>query len=215
MQPLNLSKPLIIIMVGLPGAGKSFFARQFSQTFGAPVVSYDRIRFELFNDITFSKEEQVIVGRIADYQTEELLKTRRTFLVDGGDNTYSERSKLEKIAKKSGYEVLVVWVQVDNASAKRRSMKRSKNKLDDKYNRSLTADEYTSQAKRLTPPKKNEQCTVISGKHTYHTQAKVVLKKLVTPSEAQEKKPQDNMIRSHSSRDAQRRQITRRRVDIR
>ncbi len=215
MQSLNLSKPLVIIMVGLPGAGKSFFARQFSQTFGAPVVSYDRLRFELFNDITFSKEEQVIVGRIADYQIEELLKTKRTFLIDGGGNTYSERAKIEKVAKQADYETLVVWVQVDNASAKRRSMKRSKHKVDDKYNRNLTADEYNTQAKRLTPPKAKEQCTVISGKHIYHTQAKAVLKKLVTPDETEAPKPQNKIIHSQSSRNPQHSSLTRRRVDIR
>lgn len=202
-------------MVGLPGAGKSFFARQFSQTFGAPIVSYDRLRYELFNDITFSKEEQVIIGRIADYQIEELLKTRRTFLIDGGGNTYSERTKLEKIAKQAGYETLVVWVQVDIGSAKKRSMKRSKQRIDDKYNRSLHADEYAAQAKRLAPPKAKEHFTVISGKHTYHTQAKAVLKKLVTPEDPQTAKTQNTIVNSHGSRAGQPSSITRRRVDIR
>ena len=205
MQPLNLSKPLIIIMVGLPGAGKSFFAKQFSETFGAPTVSYDRLRFELFNDITFSKEEQVIVDRIAKYQIEELVKTKRTFLIDGGGNSHAERTKLQKIAKKHNYETLIVWVQVDDASARRRSFNRSSRKADDKYNRSLNSDEYQTQKKQLTPPKSNEQYIVISGKHTYNTQAKVVLRKLVTPQQAEAQPLHD--IRPSTQQ--------RRRVDIR
>lgn len=212
MQPLNLSKPLIVIMVGLPGAGKSFFARQFSETFGAPVVSYDRLRFELFNDITYSKEERVIVGRIADYQIEELIKTKRTFLIDGGGNNYSERTKFQKIAKSAGYETLIVWAQTDQASAKRRSFKRSSKRADDKYNRNLNQEEYAAQTKQLTPPKPSEQYIVISGKHTYNAQAKAVLKKLVTPREEEAQKTHHII---HDSRSSQPTPPKRRRVDIR
>ena len=47
MKSLSLAKPLVLVVIGLPGAGKSFFARQFSETFGAPMVSGDRIRHVL------------------------------------------------------------------------------------------------------------------------------------------------------------------------
>ena len=60
-------------------------------------------------------------------------------------------------------------------------MKRSSRRKDDKYNTSLTGQQYEQLAKRFSPPSSNEASIVISGKHTYATQARMVLKKLVTP----------------------------------
>ena len=183
MKSLSLSKPLIIITVGLPGAGKSFFARQFSETFGAPIVSYDRLCYELFADPTYSKDERTIISRVALAQTEELIKTHKTFIVDGGGNTKAERMHLKKLAEKNGYGILAVWAQVDEPTARQRSLKRSKRKKDDIYNQSISEEQFEKDKKRFTPPAVNEHYVVISGKHVHATQARVVLKKLVTPRE--------------------------------
>ena len=183
MKSLSLSKPLIIVTVGAPGAGKSFFARQFSQTFGAPVVNYDRLRYELFAEPTYSKDERTIIQRVAEYQVEELIKTQKTFIVDGGGTSKAERLQLKKIAEKSGYGLLIVWVQVDARAAKVRSLKRSKRRTDDAYNQSLSSEQFEKAVKRFTPPTFGEEYIVVSGKHTHTSQAKAVLKKLVTPRE--------------------------------
>ncbi len=183
MKSLSLSKPLIIVTVGAPGAGKSFFARQFSETFGAPIVSYDRLRYELFAEPTYSKEERIIIKRVAEYQTEELIKTQKTFIIDGGGNTKAERTQLKKLAEKHGYKVLAVWVQIDERTAKQRSLRRSKRRADDAYNQRLTAEEFEKEIKRFSPLTTNEHYVVISGKHVHTTQVKAVLKKLVTPRE--------------------------------
>ena len=54
MEALTLSSPMIIEVVGLPGSGKSFFANQFANTFGAALVSQDKIRWTLFAHHTYS-----------------------------------------------------------------------------------------------------------------------------------------------------------------
>lgn len=48
MQKSSISQPVVIYMYGLPGSGKSFIARQLSESLGLAHVSSDRIRFELF-----------------------------------------------------------------------------------------------------------------------------------------------------------------------
>lgn len=184
MKSLNLAKPLVIMMVGLPGAGKSFFAKRFSETFGAPVVSYDRIRFELFSQPQYSSEENEIVNRLAEYQVEELTKTKRTFIVDGGCNAKTERLRLRDLTKDSEYETLVVWVQTHEPTAQTRATKRSSRRADDKYNPSISQEQFTAFSRRLTPPSRGENYTVISGMHTYSTQAKAVLRRLVVNREA-------------------------------
>jgi predicted kinase len=174
----------MLMIVGNPGAGKSFFARQFSETFDAPVVSLDRIRFELFANPTFGNDENDLVTRIAAYFIEELLKTKRSFLIDGGCNARADRVRLAQLAKKSGYDAPVVWVQTDAATCRARALKRNPGKrADDKYNPSLSEETFDTLVRRFTEPTR-ENHVVISGKHTYSTQAKMVLRKMVAAREA-------------------------------
>lgn len=180
MKTLSLSRPLIIMLVGLPGAGKSFFARQFSETFSVSVASSDRVRYELFADPQFTNDENDIVSRMQDYIASELVKSGRSFMVDGGCSTRTARQKFEMLAKTNGYGTLVVWVQTDPTTARQRALKRSPQKQDDAYNASLNAEQFDTFSKRFDAPTK-EQHVVISGRHTYSTQARTVLRKLAAP----------------------------------
>jgi len=183
MKSLNLARPQMLLIVGNPGAGKSFFARQFSETFDAPIVSADRIRFELFASPTYSSDENDLVTRIATYIIEELLKTKRSFVVDGGCNARTERTRFVQLAKRSGYDSPVVWVQTDTATCRARALKRNPEKsVDDTFNPRLDEQTFESLARRFTEPTR-EKHVVISGKHTYGTQAKMVLRKLVADRE--------------------------------
>lgn len=166
MKSLSLNQPHIIIMVGVPGAGKTFFAEKFAETFNAPYLSLEKI-------IPFTTTDHD-ASVLMQQQLTELLKTRRTFIIEGDTDTRTERDKLTRKAKAAGYESLVVWVQTDPATAKSRSIRETK----DKVNRTLTPDEYDRIVKRFTAPNAIERPTVVSGKHTYATQAKIVLKKL-------------------------------------
>ncbi len=188
MKSLSLSKPFMLIVIGLPGSGKSFFARQFSATFNAPEVCYDRLRHTLYPENDLSKANQNILDTLAEYEIDELVKTQKTLIVDGSGLTKLSRVALRKKAQAHGYDTLLVWVQTDQNTAKYRSMKRSNRRKDDQFNTSLTGAQYDQLAKKFNPPAHNEPSVVISGKHTYSTQARVVLKKLITPRVANAKK---------------------------
>lgn len=163
MKSLSLIKPHMIIMVGLPGSGKSFFAEKFAETFNAPYVNRQRI-----GELT--KEN---IDLLAQLQLNELLKTNQSVIFEGVAHTRAERLALVKIARQCGYEPLIIWVQVDSAAAKDRSTTSK--------DASIDAAEYERISKRFTPPNSTEKPLVISGKHTYASQARVVLKKLSSP----------------------------------
>jgi predicted kinase len=179
MKTLSLSKPLILILIGLPGSGKSFFAEKFSEMFTSPLVSHDRLRFELFTSPKFSPNEFEIITRLAEYQMAELVKTKRSFIVDGGGNTFAERQKLQRLAKANGYDTLLIWTQTDDLTCRKRALNRSPKGVD-AQSPNLTEQQWVSQAKRFNPPTR-EHYMVISGKHAFSTQAKMVLRKLTTP----------------------------------
>jgi len=170
MKSLSLSKPHLIIMVGVPGSGKSFFADKFAETFHAPIVSREKITAHLGQE---AKEADLV----ARDQLDELLKTQQSIIVDGIADSRSTRGEIAKKARSAGYETLLVWVQTDPATAKSRSTRKST----DTNSRILPGEQYDRAAKQFAPPTAIEKPVVISGKHTYATQAKVILKKLSEP----------------------------------
>ncbi len=181
MKSLSTSRPLVLLIVGVPGAGKSHFARQFAEIFHTPLVSYDKVQNLLFSEPKFSKEEELVIANIMNNQIQELFKTQKTFIIDGAVNSRVARMEIERAAKNHDYGTLTVWIQTDHESAQHRVLSRNKRRDGDKYNIRMTEEQFKKHAQRINPPALREQYTVISGKHTFATQAKVVLKKIVTP----------------------------------
>ena len=173
------SKPTIVQVVGPAGAGKSFFARRFSKTFGAPLVSRDRLRWTLFAHHTYSEDEESIVSQVSDVMVDELIKTGKLFILDGGYNRRPARNLIRDKAQRNNYLVFTIIVQTDEPTARGRATHRDHRSADDRYNQSLSAEQYATQLKSYQSPVVDKNTVVISGKHTYSTQARIVLKKLV------------------------------------
>lgn len=170
MQTLRLTRPHLVIMVGLPGSGKSFFAERFAETFSVPLVSWDLLRRELFNQPTHSAEENEIIDRVAAALTEQLFKTGATILSEGGVLSLSARRAVAARARAAGYEPVFVWVQTDEATARSRAKKNN-----------LPEGVFIRDVRAFTPLRDSEPTVVVSGKHTYASQLKVVLKHLSAP----------------------------------
>lgn len=184
MKSLSLARPLAIIVIGLPGSGKSFFARQFAGMFSAPIVSHDLIRKNIFEMMEYSAKEDAVVAAIADNQIDELFKTGKTFLIDGGMSPRVNRLEVERKAKTLGYGTLTVWVQTDEPTSRMRSLKRNTKRPGDDRNLPMTDGAFTRYKRQFTPPSNTENTVVVSGKHTYTSQAKMVLQKLISPRDA-------------------------------
>jgi predicted kinase len=173
---------MVIVVVGLPGVGKSFFARRFAETFNAPLVSEDKIRYTLFSGHTYSKNENIMVEQVARLIIDELLVSGKTFILDGGYNTRSSRENITRLATQYGFRTLIVWVQTDELTARRRAEGRSLKNPGDQYKQSLNPEQYDTIERTFTVPDldlKERNTVVISGKHTYAAQAKTVLQKIV------------------------------------
>jgi predicted kinase len=158
----------VIIMVGIPGSGKTFFAEKFAETFSAPYVDYKRIA-------SLAGEEAAEV--IMNDQLDELLKTKQSIILEANADTRTARAELAKKIRSAEYEPLLVWVQTDEATARARATKPSK----DRPGAVLDQDTYDRKIKRFTAPTPPEKPIVISGKHTYASQAKAVLGRLSAP----------------------------------
>lgn len=172
-----------MMLVGIPGAGKSHFARQFADVFNTPLVSFDKIQHQLFSEPQFTKDEELLVTSLMNSQLQELYKTQKSFIVDGAVNSRAARNEIERAAKARNYGYMTIWVQTDAESAKYRSISRNKRRAGDIYNSAISEEQFSNFAKRINPPTDRENHVVISGKHTFATQAKIVLQKIVSPRE--------------------------------
>lgn len=161
MKSLQLEKPHAIVVVGIQGSGKSFFAEKFADTFAAPYI--DDRQF-----IEHAKSEGD-ARMIATTMLLELLKTKKTIIVET-DGSKDNRTELAKLFKDAGYEMMLVWVQTDATTAMTRTRKAI----------GVKPQEYKDALKQFSAPQENEQPIVISGKHTFASQAKAILKKLST-----------------------------------
>lgn len=188
MKPLNLSTPHLIIMTGIPGSGKSFFAEHFSSTFKAPYVNFEKIRQQIFENPVYSNDEQAVVSRIVDYMLDELFKTNQTIVFEGPADTRTSRLQIAKKARDNGYNPMLVWVQTESIAAKARATKVVKGSP------AISKERFDTIISKFNAPSPNEKPLVISGKHTYASQLKIVLGRLITRNDRNTDRPSDSGI---------------------
>lgn len=160
MKSLQLNRPYAMMMVGIPGSGKSFFAEKFAATFAIPYI--DSLVLE-----DHSRDEQA-ASKLIGFVLGELVKTDKSFIYEGNSDSRVRRTEFAAWARSKGYTPLFIWVQTDQHAALERTLRA---KVMDKPT-------FIQTLKNYSPPHPSEKAVVISGRHTYASQAKVVLKRL-------------------------------------
>lgn len=178
MKNLQLTPPLLIIVMGVPGSGKTFFGRQFAEQFGLPRISEDVIRFELFEEPQFNSDETEIISRITHYALAQLMKTSQTVVCEGNFLQLEQRKQLYELATLCGYHTLTIWLQTDAETALNRVTRRDRRSLDSKFSFPINKETFTRVARTLERPVAKEPVLVISGKHSYRSQSLAALKKI-------------------------------------
>lgn len=178
MEKILPEKPVLILLYGFPGSGKTYFSRQFCEEVHAAHLEEDRIRFELFETPRYSKQENFALGRIMEYMTNEFLTAGISVVYDMNAMRLSQRRNLREIARKQKAQILIVWFQVDADTAYLRNNKRDRRRLDDRYAAGYNVDQFKELAAHMQQPDITEDFIVISGKHSYPSQRSGVMKKL-------------------------------------
>ena len=156
----NKSKPRALLVFGAPCSGKSTFAEKFGKKF--KIASYDFS--ELVEDYGFSRENLMVI-------LELLMRTRQTIIIEGGLNTEQDRIEIRNILRNGGYDPALIWIQTDIATIRARLKSRFRSV-------SKAKDFYEAAVEEIEAPSESEKAIILSGKHTFETQSKHVVKGL-------------------------------------
>ncbi len=178
MNKLILNKPTLVLLYGFPGSGKTFVARQLCEDIMAAHVQGDRIRFELFSEPRYDRQENEIITHLMQYMTEEFLGAGISVVYDISAARFGQRRLLRDMARKAKAKTALVWLQIDTESAFTRVAKRDRRKTDDHYAAPMDRSTFENIINHMQNPNAAEDYIVVSGKHNYQTQRSTIIKKL-------------------------------------
>lgn len=178
MAKIYPTKPFLLMFYGYPGAGKTYFARQFCENVQAAHVHADRIRGELFAEPRYDKQENEIVTQLMNYMTEEFLAAGLSVAYDMNAIRLKQRHDLRELARRYKAQPILVWFQMDQETAFTRNRKRDRRRADDKYAAQWDRSSYDNIVAHMQNPGPNEDYVVVSGKHLFNMQQSVVVSKL-------------------------------------
>lgn len=170
MKSLMPSVMYAVIMVGIPGAGKTTFATRFSDTFSTPFFNLPKIKESM--DLNPRQTAQFF-----EITLQELSKTGQTILIEGFSDTQKERESLDKVLRRLKYQPVYVWVQTDTYESRKRATSRRAGE------RQMSTTDFDSAVDAFDPLIAGKETVVISGRHAYPTQLKVVLKQMASSVE--------------------------------
>lgn len=178
MLKTKLTRPTIVMMLGLPGSGKSYTGYHLAEMLGLALVSDNKIRSSLIQKPKYTKEENLVVLHMMLMMAEEYLALGIPVMFDTGLNRLPLRKHVRELAKKYKADTVLIWIQIDKESARLRTKITAKS-VDGVTNSvsRLTDEIFNNLVKSFQPPE-NEDYIVISGKYTFESQKPIIVRKL-------------------------------------
>ena len=100
---------MVIIVFGLPGSGKSYFASRLSQLMSAHYINSDRVRKKLFKKSVYSKEEKESIYNHMLEATKEFVKNGKHVVLDATFHKSETREPfIESMKGKGGIQFIEV-----------------------------------------------------------------------------------------------------------
>lgn len=120
-------RPVLIIVSGLPGTGKSYFSRKLAERLHFLVLESDDIRKKLFPEPDYSMEENIRLFDFIHRRIYELLGEGASVILDATNLTEKHRRVLYHIAEDNEAWIIIVQVDAPPEVVKKRLESRLKN----------------------------------------------------------------------------------------
>lgn len=118
---------MIVLVYGLPGTGKTFFARNFAKETGAVHLNTDLVREKLDAKGQYDDNTKQQVYNELFKQVMRELNAKKDVVVDGTFHKHIRREHLKKMAAESNLPIFFIEVKADEKTVKKRLKKTRKN----------------------------------------------------------------------------------------
>lgn len=110
IRPTPTPHPRLILMVGLPGTGKSTLARRLATLLPAPIVESDRVRRILFQWPRHTLNESRRVHQVCRTLIEQLLRQGSSVIFDATNLIEAHRALIYQIADRLRIPLVILFV---------------------------------------------------------------------------------------------------------
>jgi predicted kinase len=119
VQP-SPGKPVIIMLSGLPGTGKSYLSRKLAERLPFMIVESDAVRKELFPRPSYSARESASVFGVVHYIIRDLLQNNISVIFDATNLEEKHRETIYRIAERTRTKVILVNLEAPPEIVKQR-----------------------------------------------------------------------------------------------
>lgn len=109
--PEPVAKPVLIVVSGLPGTGKSYFCSQLAERLPVVILESDALRKALFSSPSYSLQESSRLFRVCHLLIEKLLKKGMSLIFDATNLSERNREHLYSIADRLDVKLILVRVE--------------------------------------------------------------------------------------------------------
>lgn len=117
-------RPVLVVLVGLPGSGKSRLAGHLRASTGAVVLESDRLREVLFQRPTYDQDESRALFQVIHAAADRVLARGAPVVVDATNLREPEREPLYRIAEERGAKLILVRLVAPRWLTHRRLLER-------------------------------------------------------------------------------------------
>ena len=109
--PEPVAKPVLIVVSGLPGTGKSYFCSKLAERLPFITLESDALRKVLFSSLTYSLQESSRLFQACHRLIEQLLRRGFSLILDATNLSERHREYLYSIADHLDVKLVLVWVE--------------------------------------------------------------------------------------------------------
>jgi predicted kinase len=184
-----MSKPILVMFVGVPGSGKTTFARQLAQETDAVTLNSDAIRLsmwgsrEAIRETHDTQEKRDFANHLTfgamDYAAGQIIGAGTNVVYDCNANKRGERTKMRDIAENHGGLGIVVRIRTPHSVAVERGLNREETHDQPRFVAEKAVEVVERFAREIEEPGEGEYVIQISGEVPFNQQYEVFQKRLI------------------------------------
>ena len=111
---------MVILVAGLPGAGKTYFAKRFATAISANYYSSDLLRKQLYSTREYSDQEKENVYLELEKRLLQALEEEKMVVIDATFIQAAQRARFREAAQKGHSKAVLIEVQANETTIRAR-----------------------------------------------------------------------------------------------